>query len=416
MRIPPPDHLALLLRARDGGYAYDTLMALAGNPDRPDLAEAEWVLAERDDELSLLAVATFGYSALAVQRTFERTASRLIHHSVAGNGFGQGSGWCGSVLNLDQATRLLRATPTAIAAFAGNPRISPDGLHSLLYGVGPSTPALARDHLRAIYAALANNPTIPKMLASASKSRPAAPVLRLLLSSLARCPVDRAYAEAAQSLLHSVWRQVDTDIMLPPVETLGAIAHWQTAPDSDRTGMAAFEVQQYLWAMSEEPPAPTSRDDLAKRVGAMMRLILERGGNEATLKQLLQIDSHAFYCALNHTPISRFRDATRQMLLDLLRNAPSDRAAFAQVYDALVDDLSPPAMERPLTRGEFTATADWLDSIVREIAPRFELLLRKASADREEGYGLSKFYALMLGAFGVVALAGLVLAIFVLAR
>ncbi len=409
----PTGHLALLLRTRDGGYAYDTLKELAGSDGRPILADAERALAERDDELSLLAVATFGYSVPAVQLAYERAPNDSVRLSVAGNGFATGTGWCGSVLNIEQASALVRAVPGAISAFATNPRMTPEGLHSLLSGLGPVAIDL-NGHLGEVYAALANNPSIPSMIAAGCASEPPSPAIQALLSSLAACPIDPVHAEAARGLLESIWRRVDTDVSFPPSEALAAIAHWRSAHDGEHTGSAAFEVRQYLWALSGDPAEPTRRDDVAKRVGSMMRLMLERC-NEETITRLYETDSHAFLCALRHTPIASFAEPTRTALLGLLNRSSSDLAAFHTIRQTLAEDRSPEALLRPLSLGEFLSAAGWLDSILRELAPSVQVILDKAAADRRESHDMSRTNAILLAAFGFLVIVQLLLTILVLA-
>ena len=413
MRTPPSGHLTLLLRTRDGGYAYDTLKDLAGGKGRPNLADVELALAERDDELSLLAVATFGYSVPAVQRAYQRARSDIVRLSVAGNGFAAGTGWCGSVLDLEQAAQLVRALPGAISAFATNPRMTPEGLSSLLNGLGPAAIDL-NGHLSEVYAALANNPSIPSMIAAGCASEPPSPAIQALLSSLAACPVDPVHAEAVRSLLESIWRGFPGGVSLPPSEALAAIAHWRSAHDGGHTGSAAFEVRQYLWALSGDPTEPTRRDDVAKRVGSMMLLMLQQC-NEETITRLYEIDSHAFMCALRHTPIVLFPEPTRAALAGMLERSPVDLAAFHTVYQELGDDRSPEALLRPLTRGEFLSAAEWLNSILREMAPSVQVILDKAAADRRESHGVSRANAILLTVFGFLVVAQLLLTVLVLA-
>lgn len=413
MRTPPTGHLALLLRTRDGGYAYDTLKELAGSDGRPILADAELALAERDDELSLLAVATFGYSVPAVQRAYERAPSDSVRLSVAGNGFATGTGWCGSVLNIEQASALVRAVPGAISAFATNPRMTPEGLSSLLSGLGPAEIDL-NGHLGEVYAALANNPSIPSMIAAGCASKPPSPAIQALLSSLAACPLDPVHAEAARGLLESIWRGVDTSVSLPPSGALAAIAHWRSARDGEHTGSAAFEVRQYLWALSGDPTEPTQRDDVAKRVGSMMRLMLLQC-TEETITRLYETDSHAFLCALRHAPIMLFPEPTRIALVDILNGSPANLAAFHAVRQEIAGARSPEALLRPLTLGEFLSAADWLNSILRELAPSVQVILDKAAADHRESHDVSRTNAILLAAFGFLVIVQLLLTILVLA-
>ena len=413
MRITPSGHLALLLRTRDGGYAYDTLKDLAGNAGRPILADAELALAERDDELSLLAVATFGYSVPAVQLAYQRATSDIVRMSVAANGFAPGTGWCGSVLNIEQAGMLVRALPDAISAFATNPRMTPEGLSSLLNGLGPAAIDL-NGRLSKIYAALANNPSIPSMIAAGCESAPPSPAIHALLSSLATCPLDLEHAEAARGLLTSIWRAVDKSVSLPPSEALAAIAHWRSAHDGEHTGSAAFEVRQYLWALSGDPTEPTQRDDVAKRVGSMMRLMLEQC-TEETITRLHETDSHAFLCALRHTPVILFPEPTRKALVVLLRGSPADLAASHTLCQEIFESRSQEALLRPLTLGEFLSAANWLDSILHELAPSVQVILDKAATDRRESHNVSRVNAILWTVFGFLVIVQLLLTVLVLA-
>lgn len=415
MRLPPAAHLAHLLRTRDGGYVYDTLQSLAGEADRPDLAAIELELAERDDALSLLAVATYGYSPQAVGRAYQRASDDQVRLAVAANGFPRGSGWCGSVLHIEEAGRLLRALPSASSAFASNPRIAPDGLLSLLTGTSPANAHPVGEHLIDLYAALAGNPSIPTMMAAASASNPPSPVLRALVSSVAACPTDPLHAESARRLLASIWRSVDAAVSLPVTEALSAIAHWRDAPESNHTGSAAFEVRQYLWALCGDPAELTAMDDVAKRVGSMMRLVLTHCSEE-TINRLYDIDSHALLCALNQTPIAHFPDPARKALTRKMRNSPADLAAFHAIYRKIVEDSSPEAMTRPLSRREFYAATEWFESFVHDMAPRLELILERAADDRRESRGVSRTNAWFLAIVSLLAIAELVLTVFILAE
>ncbi len=408
--LPPPGHLALLLRMRDGGYAYDTLKDLSTCKERPNLADAEMALAAREDELSMLAVATFGYSTPAVLLAYQRATSDVVRLSAAGNGFAAGTGWCGSVLDLEQAGALLRASPGALGVFASNPRMTPEGLLDLCSGQGPAAIDL-RGRLSELYAGLANNPSIPSIVVNGCTSNPPSLAVRSLLSSIAGCPLDTVHAEAICDLLERIWRNFHTGVMLPQSDAQAAISHWFCAADEAHTGSAAFEVRLYLNALSDDSVEPRRGDDMAKRAAAMMRALL--WCDEGMIERLYNLDPHAFVIALRHTPVAQFSDQAQSELAHLHKRS-TDLDVFFTAQQAIFEDATPDAMLKPLSRGEFRAAARWLDSALRKLAPNLQLSLLRAASDLQESKGVSRTNSFLFAVFGFLVIVQLLLTILVL--
>lgn len=112
---------------------------IAGDPERPSLAEAELIIARRSDQ-GALAVAAFGYSGKAVRVAVERGRPACVVEAALSNRYlADPPGWAGTALTeAEMAATLAAGSAEVMRVLGSNPALSPKALMAILGHSGPA--------------------------------------------------------------------------------------------------------------------------------------------------------------------------------------------------------------------------------------------------------------------------------------
>lgn len=299
--VENPAWLALVLRERDGAFAFDALREVAQCPASPDMASAEQELVARADALCDLAVAAYGRDQSSVRAVYQRTQSDAIRAAVLGNPYCEGTGWGGSVLpECDVAALLDAGDPACVSTLFANPRLSPDGLLCVLEQHGPATSLGSNSPVWAsVLAGLARNPSLRELFDS-TWSLPSANArlrnIEALKAVLTHLAVTDANATAASGLLEALLDARNTGYGYEDAGIDKAILHWHSSVASDAVGHPYFAVQLLLGVLyNHHQASPHVGVFLSERAATVA---LTDFPDKQSLLAIAESDPVAFYAGM----------------------------------------------------------------------------------------------------------------------
>ena len=341
--------LGYLLSRRDGGFAFDALRDLAGNPDRPDTSGAEEQLVTRDDPVADLAVAAYGQSAAAVRVVWGRAPSPQHSAAVLANQVVDANGWGGTVLSYAEAAALLSDGDAALMeALFSNPKLRPDALEEVFAGRGPAQ-GLNPAAWPAVFAGLAKNPSIGDLFDTRRVFPSAAEREHMhgaLFSRLATLPAEEPVATPLACMLSALndHRAPATWFEASDLDSL--MLHWHPNVQCDATSHGCYRVVMFLAILCTAYPEGYERHPFAAVRAA--RMALANISERSDLQRLAEADQASFFAGMPYNACLYERQELGLAFLELAAYRNESAVSIYLARRRMIDQLT--GADLPLVR------------------------------------------------------------------